>query len=154
MRQRRQIWIIGLWHRHGAPCTESSHCITESPCAREKQHRQPWTAQWVDMQRHIIGSFRCCHYFSFSAADDFSPRPHPPGDGSNTGLWVIHLRIRIQFALSHTSPGWMSGCDSQCRWLILSQSYHVTGQAMRRVEKSPAALTHDCDGLATLSQNW
>lgn len=46
-------------------------CITESPCARAKQHRQPWTPQWVDMRSHIIGSFRCCLYFSLNAADDF-----------------------------------------------------------------------------------
>lgn len=62
----------------------------------------------------------------------FPPPPPPPGYDSNTGLWMIHPRIRIQFALSHTSPGWMCDCDSQCRWLILSQSYHVTSQAMRR----------------------
>lgn len=46
-------------------------CITESPCARAKQHRQPWTKQWVDMGSHIIGSFRCCHSFSLNTADVF-----------------------------------------------------------------------------------
>ena len=46
-------------------------CITESPCARAKQHRQPWTRQWVDTGSHIIGSYRCCYSFSLKAADDF-----------------------------------------------------------------------------------
>lgn len=45
--------------------------ITESPCARVKQQRQPWTKQWVDMGRHIIGSFRCWHSCSLNTAGAF-----------------------------------------------------------------------------------
>lgn len=62
-------------------------CIAQSPCAIAKQHRQPWTLQWVDMQSLIIRSFGCCHYFSLNAADDF----HSPGLFLSAGWWLHRI---------------------------------------------------------------
>lgn len=100
---------------------------------------------------------QCSWRFFFLSLSRSLPLSSYHGYDSNTGLWVIHPRIQIQFTLSHISPGWMCGCDPHSRWFIPSQSYHVTSRAMRRAEMHPAALTHDCNGLVlalTLSQNW
>lgn len=115
-------------------------CITESPCARAKQHRQPWTTLWVDMWSHIIGSFRCCHYFSLNASDDFFP------------LLVASYRCEWytweSWFNSHSPTYHLDGCVAVIPSAVDSLHHslhccHVTSQATRQAEVHPAAPTHD-----------
>ena len=85
--------------------------ITESPCARAEQHRQPWTKQWVDMARDIIGSFRRCCSFSVNAAVFFHLVVSYCGYDKH-GITSDSPQSRD---LIHTLPHitWMCGCDSR-----------------------------------------
>lgn len=100
--------------------------ITESPCARAKQRRQPWTTLWVDTWSHIIGSFRCCHYFYLNATDDFfslswsplvdmsdAPENH---DSIHTlphitwmDVWLWFLQLLTHSVLVCTVATWLGG---------------------------------------------
>lgn len=135
--------------------------ITESSCARAKQHRQPWTKQWVDMGRHIIGSFRCYHSFYLNATHDFF-----------FFSWSSLIEVQLTWNYgwytresrlnSHPPTYHLDWCVAVIPVAVDSfhlslRCCHVTSQAIREAEMHPAALTHDLTWLVvslTLGQNW
>ncbi len=123
-------------------------CITESPCARAKQHRQPWTKQWVDMGSHIIGSFKCCHSLSLTTAAVFSLLVISYHRYYMTVTWYYERYAWDSRFNSHSLTYHLDGCVAVIPVAVDSFHLslcccHVSSQAIRQAEMHPATLTHD-----------